>query len=143
MVEALPRLPGWRARFSSYIARSSGTPFDWGTHDCALNVAGGVYALTGVDFAKPFRGRYSTALGAGRALKRYGAGSLEETIAAALPELLGTRKPEVGDVALFEQPSGLTGGFYVAGGIIALTEASGFRIFAPDLAVRAFRVGEL
>lgn len=43
--------------------------------------------MTGEDAGVGFRGRYSTAAGAARALRRYGAGTLEATIGSLLGEI--------------------------------------------------------
>ena len=76
------RRADWEARLHDYLAALSGAVFDWGTLDCALFAAGAVEAMTGSDPAASYRGHYSTAGGATRALKRYGAGTLEATIDA-------------------------------------------------------------
>lgn len=76
------RLPDWEQRLADYIAGLEGQPFAWGKLDCALFFAGAVKAMTGVDPAAEFRGKYTTAPGSVRALKRYGAGDLESTLDA-------------------------------------------------------------
>lgn len=81
----IERLPDWEQRLHDYVAGLEGSAFSWGRLDCALFAAGAVVAQTGVDFATPFRGRYQTARGSVRALRRFGAGTLEATIDAALP----------------------------------------------------------
>lgn len=80
------RLPDWEARLHAYLADKEGVSFTWGATDCALFAAGAVEAMTGTDPAAAYRGRYSTAAGSVRALTRYGAGTLEATIAAAFPD---------------------------------------------------------
>lgn len=83
----IERLPDWEQRLHDYVAALEGAPFQWGKLDCALFAAGAVLAQTGVDLAAAFRGRYRTAGGSVRALRRFGAGTLEATIAAALPAI--------------------------------------------------------
>ncbi len=51
--------------------------FQWGENDCALFACDLVEAATGMDYAAPFRGRYRTAAGAARALRRFAGGGLE------------------------------------------------------------------
>ncbi|MBH0112704.1 hypothetical protein I5E68_07035 [Novosphingobium sp. YJ-S2-02] len=81
------RLPDWEQRLSAYLAPLlNGVTYRYGTMDCALFSAGAVLAMTGVDLAADFRGRYTTATGSTRALKRYGAGDLRATIDTMLPE---------------------------------------------------------
>ncbi|WP_193753035.1 DUF6950 family protein [Sphingomonas endophytica] len=81
----IERLPDWEQRLHDYVASLEGSSFRWGELDCALFAAGAVLAQTGVDLAAAYRGRYTTARGSVRALRRLGAGTLEATIAAALP----------------------------------------------------------
>jgi len=78
----MDRLPDWEARLHGYLERLERAEFDWGTLDCALFAAGAVKAMTGEDPAAAFRGRYRTAKGSERALRRFGAGTLEATIDA-------------------------------------------------------------
>ncbi len=80
------RLPDWETRLHDYLAASEGAVFAWGVVDCALFAAGAVEAMTGIDPAASYRGHYSTATGAIKALRRYGAGTLADTISAAFPE---------------------------------------------------------
>ena len=80
------RLPEWEQRLGDYLAEVRDTPFAYGVHDCALHGGNVVLAITGVDHAEPFRARYATALGAARALRTIGAGSLEATFDSHLQE---------------------------------------------------------
>lgn len=78
----MERLPDWEARLAAYLAPLRAMPFAWGAHDCCTFTAGAVEAVTGVDPMPEFRGRYRTRLGSLRALRRFGAGTLEATIDA-------------------------------------------------------------
>jgi hypothetical protein len=80
------RLPDWEDRLHAYLDRLAGAAFVWGKHDCALFAAGAVQAITDRDPAATFRGRYTTARGSVRALRRWGAGDLEKTVAAMFPD---------------------------------------------------------
>lgn len=55
-----PRLPDWRPRLVDYLHACVRKPFMPGEHDCALFLAGGVLAMTGVDYATAYRGQYDT-----------------------------------------------------------------------------------
>lgn len=80
------RFPDWEARLSAYLAPlMDDAVFQYGSLDCALMVADAALAMTGEDIAAPFRGKYSTAAGSARALKRYGAGDLKSTFDTLLP----------------------------------------------------------
>lgn len=60
--------PAFYAKIDEYKKR----PFVWGEADCCLFVADALIALTGTDYAAPFRGKYTTATGAMKALAPYG-----------------------------------------------------------------------
>ena len=62
-----------------FIEGRRGRPFSWGDNDCAMFAADWVLKQTGIDPLAPFRGRYSTAAGSVRALRRYGTGELIST----------------------------------------------------------------
>lgn len=52
------RKPDWPTRLHGFLESRRRTPFAWGTNDCCLFVADGVLAMTGVDIAASFRGKY-------------------------------------------------------------------------------------
>lgn len=78
----LVRVGDWEARLNALLAQRRDVLFTWGATDCCMFAADAVLAMTGVDAAAEFRGRYTTAGGAARALKRHGAGELAATIDA-------------------------------------------------------------
>jgi hypothetical protein len=59
------------------VAARRGLAFQWGVNDCCLFACDVIRDAGGVDYAAPFRNRYSTALGAARALRRFAGGGLE------------------------------------------------------------------
>lgn len=74
------RKPDWDARLAAYLEPLRARAFAWGQHDCCTFAAGAVQAMTDVDPMPEFRGRYSTAIGSARALRRFGAGDLASTL---------------------------------------------------------------
>lgn len=76
----MTRRSTWEADLSAYIASVRDAEFQWGVLDCGLFFAGAVLAMTGDDPGEPFRGKYTTDLGAAKALKRFGAGDLKSTL---------------------------------------------------------------
>ncbi|MFN3474092.1 MAG: DUF6950 family protein [Blastomonas sp.] len=82
----MTRLSTWEANLAAYIAKHNGQPFVYGERDCCLWAAGAAAAQTGVDNAAVFRGKYTTELGAAKALRKYGAGSIEATFDSFYPE---------------------------------------------------------
>lgn len=83
----MARLPAWEERLCAYLAdRHDRSRFgydhsrDAHQDDCCTNAAGAVLAITGRDEMAEFRGRYRTRIGSLRALRRYGAVTLEATL---------------------------------------------------------------
>ncbi len=76
----MDRKPDWETRLAAYLEPLRLRAFAWGEHDCCTFAAGAVEAMTGVDPMPEFRGRYSTARGSVRALRRLGAGDLAATL---------------------------------------------------------------
>lgn len=70
----------WEADLNAYLAQHRRSEFQWGSLDCGLFFAGACEAMTGFDPGEPFRGKYTTELGAAKALKKHGAGDLESTL---------------------------------------------------------------
>ena len=56
----IKRLENWPSLLSEFLERKSKEEFAWGINDCLIFPADCVAALTGVDFAAPYRGKYST-----------------------------------------------------------------------------------
>lgn len=56
----MTRLPQWdTVLLPAFLASRKGQPFAWGKNDCCLFAADAVQAITGVDIAADFRGKYS------------------------------------------------------------------------------------
>jgi hypothetical protein len=150
----LRRREDWPRRLVEFLEAAHGRPFSWGTFDCCLFACDAVEAMTGVDPARPFRGRYRTRRGAYAALKRFTGsrhcrGGLKETAERIAGEL---GMPEVrplmaqrGDVVLIESAPGERGD---ALGIVDMTGRhvsvvapdSGYRRLPLAAAERAWRV---
>jgi len=109
------RLPDWEARLAAYLEPLRARQFAWGRHDCCTFAAGAVKAMTGVDPMPEFRGRYRTALGSERALRRYGAGTLATTLDRKFTPI-GAALAQRGDIVM----SGGLLGICTAGGLIAV-----------------------
>lgn len=54
------RVSNWPALLTAAIDDAKTKPFAWGVHDCCMNAANLIQAITGVDPAASFRGTYST-----------------------------------------------------------------------------------
>ena len=106
--------PNWRTKLARYLLDNQHRPFEWGAFDCCLFAADALKIQTGQDYAEAFRGRYKTELGAARALKRYGSGTLEDT----LDQILGAGQNGVlrdGDITLNNTENGPAVGVFYSG----------------------------
>ena len=80
---AMHRIRHWATRgFHTFLEQRARRPFAWGVNDCALFAADGIRAITGVDIAADFRGKYSDEAGAMAAVKEVAGGSTVADAAA-------------------------------------------------------------
>jgi hypothetical protein len=100
----LIRRRDWRSRLDAYLDSIEGKPFAWGQLDCALFAADTVLAMTGVDLAESFRGRYSDQEGAAAAIKAAGADDYEAYVATVLPPPSDDNPIGIGDIAAVDMP---------------------------------------
>jgi hypothetical protein len=108
----MKRYSDWQARLTTYFNDVSHLPFEWGTHDCSLFVAGAVLAQTGVDIAEPFRGKYTDKTGAAQALRVYGAGTLQRTFNNIFGKSKHVAQAKRGDVVLHAGAVGICCGAF-------------------------------
>lgn len=135
------RFVDWRRRLAAVIELRRRTPVVFGEHDCALFCADCVRAMTGVDLAAAFRGRYATVDEALTALRDAGHEDLCSFVATMLPEIK-TSEARIGDVMAI--PSDLTGwalGVCNGESVTVLDAARGcLGSLDRSYATRAFRV---
>lgn len=134
--------PDWHARLHRYVVSVYRTPFEPGTHDCALFTAAAVMVQdkNGIDFAADFRGRYST-IEAGLNLLQ--AAGYDDHIALAAAKLLEIPPAiaRIGDVAAVEFGDAGTA-LTIVGGPHLVGPMMGMRGSVSRLmAIRAFAVG--
>lgn len=122
----ITRLPDWRPRLDAWIAAAQGQVFVYGVQDCALFAAGAVEAMTGIDLAAEWRGRYASEA-EGRALVGGDHVALARSLLPARPSVLDAT---IGDVAIVEAPRGrqalaIVGGEHILGlhPVVGLTRA--------------------
>lgn len=135
----LVRLPAWRSALTNWLHAVRLTPFCQANHDCALFAAGAVHAMTGVDFAAPFRGRYTTTRGGLRLLRRAGFGDHIALAAAHLPAC-GLFDIREGDLVVIGSPAGPALGV-VQGALAFVPGARGTSLVSISGALGAFKVG--
>ncbi|KTG23646.1 hypothetical protein AWR38_06350 [Idiomarina sp. WRN-38] len=80
----MKRLNDWPTQLANFLLEKQKQPFEWGSNDCCLFAADAILAMGGRDVAKDVRGRYKTAIGAHRIMKKLGAGSLVELLTQRL-----------------------------------------------------------
>ena len=60
----------WVSLLNEFILSRSGMNFQYGGFDCCLFICDGIEAMTGVDVAADFRGKYKSKTGAGKICKK-------------------------------------------------------------------------
>ena len=134
-----PRLADWQTRLTGYLARCAGAPFEWGRQDCALFLAGAVEAMTGADFARPYRGNYQSA-GEGRALLRQnGFASHVDLARRTLPGKHRSRAAP-GDGAILRARGGIMLGVFQGPQVYVLRADRGLALLSPDCVIRVLEV---
>ena len=66
------RRDNWPNLLAQFIEQRREQPFAWAVNDCCIFAADWVAVCTGTDHAQPWRGRYSSGLGAVRFLDEAG-----------------------------------------------------------------------
>lgn len=61
----------WAGRLEVYLKEVQENPFKWGEFDCALFLCGCGEAMTGFNLAEDFIGKYETAEGAHKQIKKF------------------------------------------------------------------------
>lgn len=89
---------------AEHLRLGASTPFVWGLTDCFLWAADWTLAQRGLDPAEPWRGRYSTALGAKRAISRVGGYAAGGRVRMASLGFSETSDPQPGDIGLVQPP---------------------------------------
>jgi hypothetical protein len=133
----ITRTHTWEADLHQYLAGQLDQQFQFSVRDCCLFVCDAIQAMTGTDVAADFRGRYSTAIGAARTIKRVtGTGPTVEDAAVYVTEKFGMPKLDAvllaqrGDVVLYDSDAGTILGLVALNGRDALfvTETAMHRI---------------
>lgn len=112
MNEEIVRAHDWEERLACYLDLCSERPFLWGQHDCALFAAGAIKAMTGVDPAADFRGKYDDARGAAAALRELGSGTLYHTVCSWLGQPKPISLAHRGDIVMRNKALGVSVGTF-------------------------------
>lgn len=137
----LIKLSYWRPALTTYILQCQRKPFEWGQFDCALFACGAIEAMTGEDLAKSYRGRYTTAAGGLKLIKKDGYKDHAAFAKAFLTELDHPSQAMAGDIIAYrtEGDTGLALGVVNNSHSYALMP-TGLGVVKTLDAVRAFRV---
>lgn len=137
----LTKQPHWRSKLFAEIEAARKDPFVYGQHDCGLWAARCVKAITDVDLAEDYRGKYETFLGGIKALRLAGYADHVAYAATMLPEVRPSRA-QVGDLAVvYAEDGNPVLGVVIGSEILAPHPTGGIGAVPLMRAVRAFRVG--
>jgi hypothetical protein len=135
----MKRLDGWRPAFIAAIDAHRPHAFGWGSHDCAILTADCILAVTGMDPAENFRGRYDSAESAKAALAEAGFDTAVDVVAQHFAEIHPSQAI-VGDIAVIPTRQGPATA-PVMGAELAAYAGNGILGAVPLAdAVRAFRI---
>ena len=132
---------------------ASARSFQWGSHDCCLFASDCVRAITGVDPASRFRGRYKTRLGAIRIMRRHAGGGVVETARKVAADLglaevpvLRARRGDVVYASLLDaetqRPDGVLGVVDLSGAAIGILSPRGLFRLSLSAGLQAWRIGQ-
>lgn len=118
------RDPGKHEHLNAFLRAGARATFVWGEIDCSLFMADWCRKMRGVDPAASLRGRYRTALGAMRHVRRLGGFEAMARKLMAGCGFVTTDAPRPGDVGLVEHP--------VVGPVFAIRCTLGWTVKSPE-----------
>lgn len=128
-----------RAALAAFLRKVARTPYEPGRNDCALFAAGAVDAMTWVDYAAPYRGRYTTLAGGIRILRRDGYADHIDLAAAHLREI-EPALAKAGDIAVVPGDENLQALGVVQGEVVYVLTPTGVGLVSRMEIQRAFEV---
>lgn len=137
------RLTDWQSKLAAVIKQKQRDSFEWGRNDCCLFAADCIHAMTGIDPAEPYRGKYSSRLEGYKIMREFCGGALSESI-----DKMGTLygyievKPvfaQRGDLGLYTGERDPALGVCMGSQFAYLTE-KGLRYFPRKAVVKAWKV---
>ncbi|UGO51432.1 hypothetical protein QJV44_gp18 [Serratia phage vB_SmaS_Tlacuache] len=131
----------WQEKLLEQVVLREKVKFEWGKHDCCLFAADVVQAMTGVDYASEFRGKYSTEIGAKRLLAKAGEDGLTGVLDGKFAQV-DLSYVQRGDLVLVQTDAGPALGIYWAGQSVWLQGLEGVQLFIniKDRILKAWRV---
>jgi hypothetical protein len=145
---SLPKPHNWREQhFHNFILENAHKPFEWGINDCCLFPANAIQAISGVDLADDFRGKYSDETSAFALIKSLTGGSTVADAAAYCAhkhELAGYQHPLMakrGDLVVIKNGDALICGLVHLNGRHVITVSTNGLVRLPiSNVVRAWRI---
>lgn len=134
-----PRKENWPEILNDQIEQAQAREFEWGVFDCCLFAADVVLAMTDVDYAASFRGRYKTKAGAYRCLKNH-SGDIKEVLNSLLGEPIPVAYCSRGDIVTLETDDGLAMGVCVGARMAVPRPGVGLTFVPMSRALMAWRV---
>jgi len=142
----LARIQHWETRaLHEFLLARAAMPFAWGSNDCALFAADGILAMTGVDIAADFRGKYSDESSALLAIKSVCGGSTVADAAVycaekhGLPEWPRPLFAQRGDLVVFQNGASAAAGLvHLSGKHVAAVGENGLYRVSITSVVRAW-----
>lgn len=104
----MTRVPDWFERYCDFINEMRKIPFKWGVNDCGPAWAGAVVALIrgSENPMGSYMGKYKSAIGAARVMRKDGFSDLKELMSAKLgAEPQHPSTGVIGDIALIRDDS--------------------------------------
>ena len=134
------RFHDWPERLFGVIKDAQSATFVWGSNDCALFACDCIKAITGVDRAANFRGRYKTRKGALASLKKIeGVETLPQLADKYLGERIALSHARRGDIVLISVDSNNMLGVVAGSGAVFLT-LEGIRVVSLQECICAWTV---
>ena len=121
------RRDNWPNLLAQFIEQRREQPFAWAVNDCCTFAADWVAVCTGTDHAQPWRGRYSSGLGAVRFLDE--AGGVEAMVDALGLQRIAPQQAGRGDIVAQEAGRGITLGICL--GVTTAFVAKTGLVFGP------------
>lgn len=134
-----PRRPDWQPLLFAYLAEVTRRQLAPGEHDCALFAAGAVEAMTGVDPAAEWRGRYTSFKAGLKALKKTGVRDHIALVSIHFPPV-APAFAQVGDLGVIRLPAELPALGIFTGEHLGVLRDTGLGFVPRDMAREAWRV---
>jgi len=133
----LKRKQDWPEILAARVEAYRHEPFRWGVHDCALFCADVIQAMTGIDFAEQFRGRYENREEA----EKFYPNGLREFVGRFLYPEISPKFAQRGDVVFFDSPGFGNALGICIGHMVASSRERGMEFIPMHQWIAAWRIG--